>query len=136
MIRISSWGTLEGHVGLWCGCFPALQPLLRLISYKLGFRSRLENSNKTAPFTDNGRQSRSDWPGASRYIRQASAIDRERDDESGRVTVSAVDSTTEFVMLEDMGQGIRKYTDVVVQVEEGTHVRERHEVKTAAWDAI
>lgn len=66
MIRIGSWGTLESHVGLWCGCFPALQPLLHLISYKLGFRSRLESSNKTAPYTNNGPQSHSDWPRASR----------------------------------------------------------------------
>ncbi|KAH8648236.1 hypothetical protein BGZ61DRAFT_501223 [Ilyonectria robusta] len=123
MIRIGSWGTLESHVGLWCGCFPALQPLLRLISYKLGFRSRLESSNKTAPYTNNGPQ-------------QASAIDHERDGRIGQVTVSAGDSTTEFVMLEHVDQGIHIHTDTVVQVEEGTHVRERHEVKTAAWDAI
>ena len=89
-----------------------------------------------APYADNGPQSRSDWPGASRYIGQACAIHREGDGESGRVIVSAGDSTTDFVMLDDVDQGIRMQTDVVVQVEEGTPVRERHEVKTMTWDAV
>ncbi|KAK4216902.1 hypothetical protein QBC37DRAFT_415995 [Rhypophila decipiens] len=51
MGTIGVWTNLEGHVGFWCCCFPALQPLVRIISYKLGIRSKLlsggqSNSNQ------------------------------------------------------------------------------------------
>ncbi|KAI1211692.1 uncharacterized protein F4807DRAFT_398746 [Annulohypoxylon truncatum] len=35
MPSLGIWTNLEGHVGLWCGCFPALQPLLRMVPGKL-----------------------------------------------------------------------------------------------------
>ncbi|KAH7110145.1 hypothetical protein EDB81DRAFT_863149 [Dactylonectria macrodidyma] len=134
MVRISSWATLEIHIGLWCGCFPALQPLLRLISYKLNLRSRLESIKKMTPHMGTGPQSHSGWPGARRYSRQASAINCESN--SGQVEVSAGDSTTEFVMLDNISNSIHMQTDILVQVEEGLHVREQHDVKTKTWDAI
>ncbi|KAI1476809.1 hypothetical protein K445DRAFT_292654 [Daldinia sp. EC12] len=32
MHLLGIWTNLEGHIGLWCGCFPALQPILRITS--------------------------------------------------------------------------------------------------------
>ncbi|KFZ24150.1 hypothetical protein V502_01362 [Pseudogymnoascus sp. VKM F-4520 (FW-2644)] len=35
---------LEGHVELWVSCFPALQPLMRIMAVKMGLRSKLDSS--------------------------------------------------------------------------------------------
>lgn len=45
MSTIGQWTDLEGHVGLWCGCFPAMQPILRSFLSSIG-ASRLLSSNK------------------------------------------------------------------------------------------
>ncbi|KAL8372004.1 hypothetical protein RB595_001695 [Gaeumannomyces hyphopodioides] len=36
MATIGLWTVLEGHVGLWCGCFPAMQPVLRQLLASVG----------------------------------------------------------------------------------------------------
>lgn len=137
MIRMAFWSVLEVHVGLWCGSFPALQPFLRLVSYKLSLRSRLDSTDKKTPHTRTGAQPRSNWPSVSGHIEQVSAIDRhENDGASGRVIITAGDSTTEFVELDDIDNGIRLQTDIHVQMEEGGTVKETHGARTTTWDAI
>ncbi|KAL3302671.1 integral membrane protein [Colletotrichum asianum] len=44
MLSVTAWTDAELHVGLWVGCFPALQPLLRHASFKLGLRNQLDST--------------------------------------------------------------------------------------------
>lgn len=36
MTTIGLWAVLEGRVGLWCGYFPAMQPMLRQLLSSIG----------------------------------------------------------------------------------------------------
>ncbi|KAI0601403.1 hypothetical protein F4775DRAFT_589622 [Biscogniauxia sp. FL1348] len=53
MATLGIWTNLEGHIGLWCGCFPALQSLLRSISHRLGFRSSLASTSSNIMYKPN-----------------------------------------------------------------------------------
>ncbi|KAI1380757.1 hypothetical protein F4677DRAFT_462032 [Hypoxylon crocopeplum] len=43
MPSLGIWTNLECHVGLWCGCFPALQPILRVMPGKLRLLTRMDS---------------------------------------------------------------------------------------------
>ncbi|KAI5861275.1 hypothetical protein GGS23DRAFT_160992 [Durotheca rogersii] len=46
MATLGIWTNLEGHVGLWCGCFPALQPILRVLPGKIRFLGTMDERTK------------------------------------------------------------------------------------------
>jgi hypothetical protein len=130
MATIGIWTDLEGHVGLWCGCFPALQPILRIVSYKLGFRSHLQSNQKSS----------GQYPGQygygsgvhksgtrkSGYVKNGSGVDRDgaitdEDGDSQRAIIIGTGGAMELKELEAKGmgdgRGIQKTTQVEVRSE-------------------
>lgn len=151
MSTIAFWTDLEGHVGLWCACLPALQPLVRLLSFKLGLRSSLD-SNKTPGYGTSGMKSGGGGTGtgpvsSSRskhgYVRNGSGVDigSETDGDvdgsrdsgsSGRGIVMAYGKCEGDVEMYDLERGegtpapgeIRRKTEVSVQIEQGTFLED------------
>ncbi|CZR46044.1 uncharacterized protein FPRO_11491 [Fusarium proliferatum ET1] len=134
MGRVAIWVSIELHVGLWCGSFPALQPLIRLVSYQVGLRSHLYSTDKTtARGTRTGTR-----PGASQYIRQPHVADTDpgSDGASARAIVTGGDGTAESVELRHVdSKGITVMTDVVVRIEDQVSSRDRGKMETT-WDAV
>ncbi|KAF5585220.1 uncharacterized protein FSUBG_12523 [Fusarium subglutinans] len=134
MGRVAIWVSIELHVGLWCGSFPALQPLIRLVSYQVGLRSHLYSTDKTpARGTRTGTR-----PGASQYIRQPHVADTDpgSDGASARAIVTGGGTTTESLELGHVdNKGIQVITDVVVRVEDQVDSRDRSKMETT-WDAV
>ncbi|KAF5655335.1 integral membrane protein [Fusarium sp. NRRL 25303] len=134
MGRVAIWVSIELHVGLWCGSFPALQPLIRLVSYQVGLRSHLYSTDKTtARGTRTGTR-----PGASQYIRQPHVADTDpgSDGASARAIVTGGDGTAESVELGHVdSKGITVMTDVVVRIEDQVSSRDRGKMETT-WDAV
>ncbi|KAH6681516.1 hypothetical protein B0J14DRAFT_576537 [Halenospora varia] len=146
MSTIGFWTDLEGHAGLWVASFPSLQPMLRLVSYKLGLRSVLSSYNrskngksKNKSGNNNLGGSSSDWgksaTGKKGYIRNGSGVDA--DDNSTRNIVGSDKSGTELDNLSTDSDGhgrIHKQVEYDVRVEEMETGKQRgSNVQNKSW---
>ncbi|KAB5583007.1 hypothetical protein GE09DRAFT_287108 [Coniochaeta sp. 2T2.1] len=119
MATIRIWTDLEGHVGLWCGCFPALQPILRIISYKLGLRSNLISGRGTGDKYASSRGARhgtglKSGGGTARngYVKSGSG----RDDTDSDSQLAIVLGRSSDVKLNEMERESRIHKTTEVQI--------------------
>jgi hypothetical protein len=122
MATIGLWTDLEGHVGLWVGCFPAMQPILRYVSYKLCLRSKPLSYGFTTTKNANGVSASSKGVQRSThgYMRSGNGVDRAGTDTDADSQKAIIASDYNFAL----GQ-IRKQTDLEVKVEKRGPEEER-----------
>ena len=117
MATIGVWTDLESHVGFWCGCFPSLQPIIRVVAFKLGLRSALSSYPHTKGNTGASKRA-ANASGTTRsksgYLRNGSGVDVDAEASDGNSQVCIVPSPNEYE-LGKYGE-IRKETVVSVQV--------------------
>lgn len=147
MGTIGIFTNLEGQIGFWCCCFPALQPILRVISYKLGIRSLLSSQKPSNQNYYGGRSAGGGPGGAPRsgnhgltngsrsqaaattkngYVKNGSGVDNPSDSDSVQaIVISGKTMEDDRNSMEmntiDMGRKggtIHKRTEVSVQSEQ------------------
>lgn len=111
MSTIGIWTDLEGHVGLWAASSPALQPLIRTVSFRLGFRSRLQSYGQKGQYNTGaggGRPSFGAWPSQpkskTRYAGGGDVV-KAADGNSERGLVSSDGDNDEDVEVDSLKPG-------------------------------
>lgn len=128
MATIGVWTDLESHVGFWCGCFPSLQPIIRIVAFKLGLRSALssyptkgpKSASKGVTSAAGGMRSKSG------YLRNGSGIDVDGDNSDGNNSQVGIVPSPQEYELGKYGE-IRKETTVTIQVKEQDPKRSKRE---------
>jgi hypothetical protein len=132
MSTIAFWTDLEGHIGLWCACFPALQPLVRWLSFKLGLRSNMESGyNKGQTPVSGAKITTGSKPGAptgwnnrsnTGYFRKGSGVDTQSDNADDANSRTGIGMELDYL---HSGGGIRMKREFTVQVDDNsTHSEE------------
>ncbi|GKT46356.1 uncharacterized protein ColSpa_06537 [Colletotrichum spaethianum] len=110
---IGIWIDLEGHVGLWVASSPALQPLVRFVSQKLGFRSKLHsyvNNGQSNPCGSSGKKPTPGvWAGATRNKAQVQNL-TSIDITECRSECSFGPEEDEEIEMYEMSRGARGFT--------------------------
>ena len=125
MATIGIWTDLEGHVGLWCGCFraaSALQPILRIVSYRLGLRSDLVSGKVTGEKyghskrggCSSGLKSIGGGDGGTRngYIKNGDSVDQTDSESQRAIFVGGKGSEVELGDMEHAAARIHKTTPI------------------------
>ncbi|TDZ16984.1 hypothetical protein Cob_v010132 [Colletotrichum orbiculare MAFF 240422] len=127
MTTVGVWTDLEGHIGLWVASFPALQPLVRAVSCKLGFGSKVQSYGRDGNSnTANVRvvSSGAPWSVASRNkrdcMRKASDVD-DTDSHSESRIITGNSRNMEMSPIDSRVSGIHKQVEFDVRVDEAKH---------------
>lgn len=141
MATIGVWTDLESHIGLWCGCFPALQPIIRVVAFKMGLRSTLDSyGGKTGgggggpsggmshgggsrPGNASSAHARSTGGGHRGYIRSGTGVDHDDDDDSA--DASRNDSQTNIVVPASSDYEMAKMPQIMKETEVRVEVQDR-----------
>ncbi|KXH68178.1 hypothetical protein CSAL01_02099 [Colletotrichum salicis] len=110
MLTVAVWTDAELHVGLWVGCFPALQPLLRHVTLMLGMRSQLDSTGAasrrnmmTSTATSNRKSVLDRWSRSPGHVRSKSTGSQPLENDAGQV--EAVGGLSEDVEMVDLEKG-------------------------------
>lgn len=107
----------EGHVGLWVACFPTLQPLIRLIAFHLGLRSKI---GKSTPGGPGGRYTGDPSAYMQSKTQTSRPLGRSPSGYDSQDCIIDEDQELRDLSQEDSRNGVTKTTEVVVRYESAT----------------